>query len=1033
MNSYEENLRRDRDGAAVRRHSSSWIVDQIQYIIIALLAVVLNTGAAEEKPGIAIPIASISRKGAVDFDRDVLPVLRPNCLVCHNQTSAKAGLNLETPQSMLKGGDSGPAVKPKQGNKSLMIQAAAHLTDTPMPPKGNKAAAVDLTPEQLGLVKLWIDQGAKASTPSARSIEWQALPQGLNPIYAVALTTDGQFVACGRANQIFIYHIPTGQLVSRLTDPALIKSGLYANQGVAHRDLVESLAFSPDGSRLASGSYREVKLWQRSPNARALTLKNVVSKTSPVMAASTDGNWLATAGDDGRVKLWSVPSGKLVKTLSGLKGAISSLKFSPDASHLAAASHHAITIWKAIDGQRLTQLTVTNNVLSFAWLADGRHVAAGGADNLIQIWRLPDVASGDGVLVKELSGSFGLVTALENVGVATNQIVSGSDDGMVRVWDIMKGVVTRELTNGTPVTSMAVRPDGKRLAATGTNGIAILWDLTDGKKIAELKGNFYTNLFAAERERGLIIATNEVVFRRAAVKSAETNLTAMLDRVKAATATNDAVAKQFETAQKSFTDAGDAKESAEKAVEEFAAVKKAIEAHDAADKVAKQAEAAAREAPGKGDKAAAERLATEATEKVKAAADAKLLADKLTTEVGAKRKAAEDKFAASVKAQAEAEKNFKKVESIKAQSEQELKLASTATSLGERTVSETKSALTAGEARLKQAESDRQAAMKAAVTAEKPIRTLAFSADNRWLVTGGDDRLTHTWSADSGLAGDVFAGHTAAVGSVALGGKDLLISAGTDRSAVLWEMNPTWVLERVLGGSDGVSPLVDRVAAVRFSPDGQVLATGGGEPSRSGEIKLWQVATGKPLQTLTNIHSDVVLSLDFSRDGRWLASGGADKFARVTDLATGKVLKSFEGHSHHVLGVAWKSDGRTLATAGADGVVKVWDFPTGERRKNIEGFTKEVTSVQFVGATDQALTSSGDSRVRLVRENGSDVRSFAGFTDFVYAAAATPDGSVVVAGGQDGVLRVWNGTNGQVIATFAPPVLNPERAQAAGR
>lgn len=150
-------------------------------ICLAACALGLTAFADEPKPAAAIPIASISHKGAVDFEREVLPILRPNCLVCHNQTSAKAGLNLETPQTMLKGGESGPAIKPKQGSKSLLLQAAAHQTDTPMPPKGNKSAAVDLTPEQLGLIKLWIDQGAKMSTHAARAIEWQALPPGLHP------------------------------------------------------------------------------------------------------------------------------------------------------------------------------------------------------------------------------------------------------------------------------------------------------------------------------------------------------------------------------------------------------------------------------------------------------------------------------------------------------------------------------------------------------------------------------------------------------------------------------------------------------------------------------------------------------------------------------------------------------------------------------------------------------------------------------------------------------------------------------------
>src|SRR5207248_2347031 len=156
------------------------------------------------------------------------------------------------------------------------------------------------------------------------------------------------------------------------------------------------------------------------------------------------------------------------------------------------------------------------------------------------------------------------------------------------------------------------------------------------------------------------------------------------------------------------------------------------------------------------------------------------------------------------------------------------------------------------------------------------------------------------------------------------------------------------------------SPIVDRVNALRFTPDGQRLITGGGEPSRSGELKIWQVSDGKLVQELKNVHSDVVLGLDLTPDGRYLASSGADKFIRIVDLSTGKVLRSLEGHTHHVLSVSWKRDGRTLISGGADNMVKVWDAFAGERKKNIEGFGKEVTSICFVGDTDQALACSGD-------------------------------------------------------------------------
>jgi WD40 repeat protein len=138
-------------------------------------------------------------------------------------------------------------------------------------------------------------------------------------------------------------------------------------------------------------------------------------------------------------------------------------------------------------------------------------------------------------------------------------------------------------------------------------------------------------------------------------------------------------------------------------------------------------------------------------------------------------------------------------------------------------------------------------------------------------------------------------------------------------------------------------------------------------------------------------------------------------------------LKVFEGHTHHVLGVAWKRDQRTLLTAGADNVAKVWDASTGERRKNIEGFGKEVTAATFIGVGDEVVLTAGDGQVALVKDKGDKVRSFSGANDYVYATAVTPDGSVVVAGGADGVLRAWNGKDGKLLAEFAPRDLPPLR------
>src|SRR5213593_3150249 len=81
----------------------------------------------EPKRAAALPVAELKRDVPVDFEREILPILKNNCLACHNQTKAKAGLNLEASQGILKGGDTGPAVSPGRSGDSLIFKAAAHL------------------------------------------------------------------------------------------------------------------------------------------------------------------------------------------------------------------------------------------------------------------------------------------------------------------------------------------------------------------------------------------------------------------------------------------------------------------------------------------------------------------------------------------------------------------------------------------------------------------------------------------------------------------------------------------------------------------------------------------------------------------------------------------------------------------------------------------------------------------------------------------------------------------------------------------
>src|SRR5258708_9563037 len=117
-----------------------------------------------------------------------------------------------------------------------------------MPPKNNKVGADILKADELALLRNWIDEGATGTVNTKpKPVQWHPLPPGLHPILAVAVTQDGQFAACGRANQIFLYHVPTGRVVARLTDPKLAeKTGPRRYPSPAPRHLVPSLPFHPE-------------------------------------------------------------------------------------------------------------------------------------------------------------------------------------------------------------------------------------------------------------------------------------------------------------------------------------------------------------------------------------------------------------------------------------------------------------------------------------------------------------------------------------------------------------------------------------------------------------------------------------------------------------------------------------------------------------------------------------------------------------------------------------------------------------------
>ncbi|MDB6007528.1 MAG: domain, G-beta repeat [Prosthecobacter sp.] len=738
----------------------------------------------------------------LDYYRDVYPFLKANCISCHNKTTTKADLNMETPELMIKGGESGPSIIPGNGAESLLVTASLHTKDMEMPPPNNKSGAVNLIPEQIATLKMWIDQGAKSSVMVERAVVLQAFSASIDPIYSVAMTKDGRYVACGRSNHIYVYDMATRQFIAQLSDAG-------EKNGAAHRALVQSLAFSPDGTRLASGSFREVKIWKM--------------ESGKPMAGAAKASAIPASAD-------------LIKKIA--------------------------TTGKVV-------------VVSSAMSADSK------------------------------------------------QVVTGCDDGSVRVWD----------------------------AATL-------------KPVIELRGSVAATKKMAELDWTIAAQTLEQAFQKSEITRIEAQdkaLDVLLGKAKEAIVT---MTKVLPEKQKAATPATASKTTAQKELEEVVAKIKA--------------------SPGGKPDAALDK-------QLKAAQDKLITAD--MNEVSAL--AAVSAAQSNVK---DAEDDVKRITDSKA--------------VNAKLVAAANAAMAAAKTLQDKAAAD-LAAAKLAVSkiVTKPI-AVSFSADSLRVASLFDDGTMRVWAAATGTPIEESAGNAAATTTISSAPDGSFVATKAMTQTV--GSSPRWVLERKI---DQKGVFADRVNAVRFSPDGKTLATGGGELSRSGDIIFFDVATGKATQTWKEKHEDTVLCLDYSPDGKLLASGAADKIARVTDVATGKQVNLFEGHTHHVMGVAFRNDGRVLATAGADGAVMTWDMTVGERKRKIEGWTKEVTSLQFIGATNQIVTSAGDNRIRIVTDDGTEVRAMANLPDYMQAAVSAPNGSTVIGGGEDSMLRVWDGA-GKELAVF---------------
>ena len=305
-------------------------------------------------------------------------------------------------------------------------------------------------------------------------------------VSSVAFSPDGSRIASGGNKTVRVWDAASGQQLAVLR---------------GHEDEVYSVAFSPDGSRIASGSYdKTVRLCEAASGQQLVVLRGHEQMVWSV-AFSPDGSRIASGSSDNTVRLWDAANGEQLAVLRGHESRVTSVTFSPDGSRIASGSRDkTVRLWDASTEDELLVLQGHESaVWSVAFSPDGSRIASGSRDKTVRLW---DASTGDELLVLGGHQDYVHSVAFSPDG---SRIVSASGGKTVRLWDAASGeelVVLRG--HESRVTSVAFSPEGSRIASGSSDGTLRLWDAAKDEELLVLRGHegqVYSAAFSPDGSR----------------------------------------------------------------------------------------------------------------------------------------------------------------------------------------------------------------------------------------------------------------------------------------------------------------------------------------------------------------------------------------------------------------------------------------------------------------------------------------------------------------------------------------------------